>query len=309
MVIARRGSVLVGVRDEGENACLFGSITAFLFGLIQRLVRGFDQIGGGGGSAWDDAGKADADRDEFAVGMCNPEGLNTLAKCFRHLGRSVRAGAGEDDHEFVAAITSDQVSRSVDGSRDRSSHLPEAFVAGRMPMGIVIRFEAIDVEHDQGERRRFANRSTPFLVQKVVELSAIGNAGEAVEAGEAQEHLVRFLELAHDLKEFLLASLPTIDFVNQAQDRPDARQQFDFVDGLPNIVECACGKGELEIDRIGLDGDHHNGRVTESFDRLDLAAGFDAVHLRHNHIHEDEVDASGSTLVAIKPEQPECIGC
>lgn len=42
MVIGRRGSVLVGVRDEGENARLFSSITAFLFGLIQRLVCGFD---------------------------------------------------------------------------------------------------------------------------------------------------------------------------------------------------------------------------------------------------------------------------
>ncbi len=52
-----------------------------------------------------------------------------------------------------------------------------------MAMGIVIRFEAIDVEHDQGERRRFANGPTPFLIQEVVELTAIGNAGEAVEAG------------------------------------------------------------------------------------------------------------------------------
>jgi hypothetical protein len=42
MVIARRRSVLVGMRDERENAGLLGSIAAFLLGLIQRLVRGFD---------------------------------------------------------------------------------------------------------------------------------------------------------------------------------------------------------------------------------------------------------------------------
>ena len=183
MVIERRGSVFVGVRDERENARLFGSIAAFLLGLIQRLVRGFDQIGGGGVPAWDDAGKADADRDEFAVRMRNPESLNALAKGLRHLGRSVRTGAGEDDHEFVAAVPSDEVSWSVDGSRDRGGNLPEAVVSRRMAVGIVVGFETIDVEHDQREWRQFANRAAPFLVQEVVELPAVGNAGEAVKTG------------------------------------------------------------------------------------------------------------------------------
>ena len=185
MVIARRRSVLVRMRDECENAGLLGSIAAFLLGLIQRLVCGFDQVGGRGGSAWDDAGKADADRDEFAVRMCNPEGLNALAKCFRHLGRSVRTRAGEDDHEFVAAVPSDEVSWSVDGTRDSGGNLPEAFVARRMTVGIIVRFKAIDVEHDQREGRQLADSTAPFLVQEVIELPTVGNAGEAVQAGQA----------------------------------------------------------------------------------------------------------------------------
>jgi hypothetical protein len=42
LVIVRRRSVLVGVRDERECAGLFGPIAAFLLGLIERLIRGLD---------------------------------------------------------------------------------------------------------------------------------------------------------------------------------------------------------------------------------------------------------------------------
>ena len=140
-------------------------------------------------------------------------------------------------------------------------------------------------------------------------MPAVGNAGEAVKTGQAQQHLVRFLELAHDLKEFLLTGPSPVDFVDQPQHRPDASQELDLVDGLPNVVERACGKRELEIDGIGLYGDHHDGRVTESFDRLDLAAGFDAAHLRHDDVHEDQVDSRGGAMLpVIEPQQTECGG-
>ena len=184
MVIARRGRlVFVRVRDESEHAGLFGPIAAFLLGLIERLIRRLDQIGGGGVPAWDRTGKAQADGGAATVGVRNAEGLNSLPKRFRHLCRSVRTGAGKDDHEFVAAVSSDEVSWSVDGSRDSGGNLSEAFVARRMAEGIVVGFETIDVEHDQRERRQVADGTAPFLVQEVVKLPAVGNAGKAVKTG------------------------------------------------------------------------------------------------------------------------------
>lgn len=309
MVIARRGRlVLVRVRDERENAGLFGPIAAFLFGLIERLIRRLDQIGGGGVPTWDRTGEAHADSGAATFGVRNAEGLNSLPKRFRDLCRSVCTGAGKDDYEFVTAVPGDEVSWSVDGPRDSGGNLLEAFVPRRMAEGIVVGFETIDVEHDQRERRQFADGTAPFLVQEVVKLPAVGNAGEAVKAGQAQQHLVRFLELAHDLKEFLLAGPPPFDFVDQPQDRPDAGQELDLVDGFRDVVERARGKGELEVDGIGFHGDHHDGRVTESFDRLDLAAGFDAVHLRHDDVHEYQVDSRGAVLTVVEPQQTECGG-
>src|SRR6266850_1777536 len=90
--------------------------------------------------------EARANGGAVTVGVRNAEGLNSLPKRFRHLCRSVCTGTGKDDHEFVTAVPSDEVSWSVDGSRDSGGNLPEAFVARRMAEGIVVGFEPIDVE-------------------------------------------------------------------------------------------------------------------------------------------------------------------
>jgi hypothetical protein len=48
-------------------------------------------------------------------------------------------------------------------------------------------------------------------------LAPVGNAGEAIKTGQAQQHLICFLELTHDLKELLLPSPPPVDFMDQSQ--------------------------------------------------------------------------------------------
>src|SRR6185503_10598056 len=113
-----------------------------------------------------------------------------------------------------------------------------------MAESVVVGLESVDIEHDERERRQFTDGTAPFLIQKVVELPAIGNAGETVKRGQAQQHLVRFLELTHHLKQFLLPSPPAIDFVDKPQHRPDASQEIDLVDGFPNVVERAGGKSK-----------------------------------------------------------------
>ena len=164
LVMVRRRLVLVGVRNEREQAGLFSPIAAFLLGLIERLIRRLDQIGWGAVPAGNCTGEARANGGGPTVGVRNAESLNSLPKRFRDLCRSVRTGAGKYDHEFVAAVPCDEVSWSVDSSRDSSGNLPEAFIARRMTEGIVVGFEPIDVEHDQRERGQFANGAAPLLV-------------------------------------------------------------------------------------------------------------------------------------------------
>lgn len=139
MVIARkRRLVFVRVRDERKCAGLFGPITAFLLGLVQRLIRRLDQINGRRVPAGDRTGETHADGGAATVRVRNAKRLNSLTKRLRHLRGSIRTGAGKDDHKFIAAVPGDEISWPVDGSRDRGGHLPEAFVARRMAEGIVV---------------------------------------------------------------------------------------------------------------------------------------------------------------------------
>lgn len=164
LVMVRRTLVFVGLRNEREYAGLLGPIAAFLLSLIKRLIRRLDQIGWGSVSAGNRTGEARADGSISTVGVRNAKRLNSLPKCFRHLCGPIRTGAGKHDHEFVAAVPSDEVSWPVDSSRNSGGHLPETFIARRMAKGIVVGFETIDVEHDQRERGQFADGPAPFLV-------------------------------------------------------------------------------------------------------------------------------------------------
>lgn len=116
LVMVRKWLVLVGMRDEREQAGLLRPIAALLLGLIERLIRRLDQIGWGAVPAGDRTGKAQADGGVPTVGVRDAESLNSLSKRFRHLCRSVRPSAGKYDHEFVATIPGDEVSWSIDGS-------------------------------------------------------------------------------------------------------------------------------------------------------------------------------------------------
>ena len=75
LVMVRRRLVFVGVRNEREYAGLFGSISAFLFGLVERLIRRLDQVGGGGIPAGNRTGKTRADRGDTTVGVRDAEGF------------------------------------------------------------------------------------------------------------------------------------------------------------------------------------------------------------------------------------------
>ena len=103
LVIMRRRLILVGMWDERECAGLFGPIAAFLLGLIERLIRRLDQIGGGSVPAGDRTGEARADGGAATVGVRNAQGLNSLPKRFRHLRCSFRTGTGK--HTDQALVT------------------------------------------------------------------------------------------------------------------------------------------------------------------------------------------------------------
>src|SRR5262249_50925334 len=79
LVMVRKWLVLVGMRDEREQAGLFSPIAALLLGLIERLIRRLDQIGWGAVPAGYRTGEAQADGGVPTVGMRDAESFNSLS--------------------------------------------------------------------------------------------------------------------------------------------------------------------------------------------------------------------------------------
>src|SRR6185437_11768932 len=145
-----------------------------------------------------------------------------------------------------------------------------------MTFGVVIGLKSVDIEHNQRQRSRLARRSPPFLVQKVIELTSIGDTRQSIQAGKTEQHLIGFLELTHDLKEFLLPGAAAVYFVDKPEHRPYSGQELDLVDRFGDVIHGSGGKRKLKIDRIRLDGDHNDRGISEPVGGLYLPTGFDA---------------------------------
>ena len=83
-----------------------------------------------------------------------------------------------------------------------------------MTVDVVELLEEVDIGNDQAERRFEAQAALPFGGQRLVEMPAIRDAGQAVERGQ-------FLELAMRFVDFLLQR-------HDAQHGADLGQQHDL---------------------------------------------------------------------------------
>ena len=91
----------------------------------------------------------------------------------------LRSGLGQDHQELVAADTTGNVDVSQGGSADPGD-FDQRPVTGGMTEAIVDRLEAIDVEHDQGQRMAMALHPSQFLTQPFQYMAPIGQAGQRI---------------------------------------------------------------------------------------------------------------------------------
>ncbi len=104
-------------------------------------------------------------------------------------GRGVARGAGafffpEDDGEFIAADSGDEVV-IANAAAHEIGELLEDFVAAAVAVLVVVLFEIVDVEEEEGHRESFEAGLFDDLGQELTEVAAVGEAGEFVGDGEA----------------------------------------------------------------------------------------------------------------------------
>src|SRR5258707_10098856 len=81
-----------------------------------------------------------------------------------------------------------------------------------------------------------------------------------------------------------------------AQAVPDLRHQQRWVDWLGDVVVAAAGVAGLDVLHLAAGGDHDHGDGPRGWLPAQLAHRFQARHLRHHHVHEDEIGPFGERL-------------
>src|SRR5690606_18853403 len=130
--------------------------------------------------------------------------------------------------ELLTAITPDH----VDLTRILAQN-PGCFgeheVPGRVPVGVIEKLEAIEVEHHDGKVLSAALDSLMLLVQELVDVPVVEQTRQPIGDREAAETLV-------DLFELLVLPVELVLELLDAQHRADARLQLGEVDRLREVV-------------------------------------------------------------------------
>ena len=77
---------------------------------------------------------------------------NFFAQVFRYPQRAIHAGLREDDRKLFAAEATRQVRGTTRRMGDRGRDGPQAGVPRRMPVGVVVALEEVDIDEQERER-------------------------------------------------------------------------------------------------------------------------------------------------------------
>jgi hypothetical protein len=122
-----------------------------------------------------------------------PPGTRSLVSVDGHaaadVSRPISSGAGaaragQHRGELFAAIARGQVAGAAHVLADHVADAGQEAVAGLVTEAVVQRLEAVEVDHQQAQRRGVAQCAVPLLVQRGVELAPVGQAGQGVGAGQ-----------------------------------------------------------------------------------------------------------------------------
>ena len=195
--------------------------------------------------------------------------------------RRVEDRAGEQQHELLAAIPAGAVDLANLGAQN-TRELLEHRVARLVAIGVVHTLEAIEIAHHAGERLVQPLGVLEHLVDPLLEMPPVIEAGERVRLRHVPQLFIRLHQLALAFLELLLETL-------DAQHRREPRLQFGEVDGLRDVV---VGAGLESLDlvlrrverRLHDDRNERQARIA-----LDPASDLDAIHHGHHDVEQDQI--------------------
>ena len=161
--------------------------------LDEGLVGCSNKVRRGGDAAGTVLAKLQADRHRVPVRVFHLSLTDFPSEGIGDPCGAIHGRTGQHDDELVAAVPCDQVARTIDMAGNQLRDLAEAFIAGLMPMAVVVGLEIIDINimRESGVDSRAARRHS--WSRKSSNCRRLVMPVRPVEAGEPQQHLVGFL--------------------------------------------------------------------------------------------------------------------
>ncbi len=146
--------------------------------------------------------------------------------------------------ELLAAVACREAIGIIGDHRQGGADLADAGVAFRMAIGVVERFEVIDVDHQQHQSGFGLLGLHPFEIEPALEAAAVGEPGQHVDRGHHRQAVVDRHQAAFALGE------PRRHGIEGARQRHEfGRQPLAFHPGRPIAVPEFAGDVGEHVDR------------------------------------------------------------
>jgi hypothetical protein len=118
------------------------------------------------------------------------QSLRRGADPFGKLAAALSIGLGEDHAEFLSAIAAHHISGEAGGFPKDGGDPAQAFVAGQMPLAVIVALEEVDIRRDHGDLSLSVPSAPNLGREQFVEVAAIEKPGQVILASVAFEPLI-----------------------------------------------------------------------------------------------------------------------
>src|SRR3990172_7012270 len=191
-------------------------VSSRMFRLIQRFVRGLDELVGRAGAI---GRNTDADRNMQRARMSGKyRVLELLPECLRLVPGPLNMRIRHDNGKFLASVPGDRV-RFAHAFLEEPGDLTQDRIADNVSMNIVQFFEMVDVDHHEREIRILATVIPLYLfIEQFVEITTIIDLRKAVGDGDLGKKPVGFQEFGPFLLKFVFRLDPVRDIPDHPHD-------------------------------------------------------------------------------------------
>ncbi len=238
----------------------------------------------------------DADADGHAIDralfVVEAEVPDAVSDPLGDFGSAGAGGVGQQDDEFLAAVSADDVC-VAQHLCNRGGDRLEALVAGLVAVAVVVGLEVVDVDHGDAVGELLPDGAAVLLFGLGIPCSSIEDSRESVNARELCQAAVGLLQLGGGGEQLLVSIFELELGLLEAELYADSGEQFLWLDGLGQVIHAAGTEGFDDVFFFRGAGDEDHGGGATPVGLSNALTRFDAGEAGHVEVEQDDVRAPG----------------